>query len=57
MYTSWQQIFDCSKLCEGRRHVRIGVGVCSNELESVAFASSRNFTWGRSLERVPGNFF
>ena len=31
-----------------------GVGVCSNELECAAFASSRNFTGGRPLERGPG---
>ena len=41
----------------GRRPVQhgAGVGVCSNELEGVAFASSRNFTRGRSLERRPGH--
>ena len=33
---------------------RTGVGVCSNEPECVAFASSRNFTLGRPLERGPG---
>ena len=32
-----------------------GVGVCSNELEGVAFASSRNLCGGRSLERRPGH--
>ena len=33
---------------------RTGVGVCSNELKCVAFASSKNFTRGRPLEREPG---
>ena len=32
---------------------RTSMGVCSNDLESVAFASSRNFTRGWSLERGP----
>ena len=33
------------------------MGVCSNELECVAFASSRNFTRGRPLERGPCAYF
>ena len=33
---------------------RTGVGMCLNELECVAFASSRNLRWGRPLERALG---
>ena len=33
---------------------RTGVGVCLNELECVAFASSRNFTLGSTPREGPG---
>ena len=33
---------------------RTGVGVCSNKLECVAFASSRNYAPGRPIERGSG---